>query len=147
MVFFSLLGIFLVDDFHFSDRSLISTVVSLYFPHIIVQVWELLCFRKESHLLILSHEGSTHTLTIIRHLHCILKSSYHNSVYRRVISWAKYGLHGCFPFYIFFFQNVISGTNQRNKKEISRIYLNTTWYITMDWWYSMDIGHFKGRNG
>ena len=36
--------------------------------------------------------------------------------------------------------------NQRGKKVISRIYWNTIWYIAMDWWFSVHIGHFKGRN-
>lgn len=35
---------------------------------------------------------------------------------------------------------------QRSKKEISRLYWTTTWYIGMDWWYSLYIGHFKGRS-
>lgn len=63
------------------------------------------------------------------------------------LCWAKYGLHRFLSFYTFFFQNVVvSGTNQRSKKEIGRIYWDAIWYVAMDWWYPMDRGHFRGRN-
>lgn len=39
----------------------------------------------------------------------------------------------------------MSGTSQRSKKEIGRIYRNPVRYPAMDWWYSTDSGHFRGR--
>lgn len=94
----------------------------------------------------LSGRKYRHTLAVIRNLHCIFKPSYHNiSVYRMLILLSK-----IWPVWIFFWVHFLISKcsyfrHQRGEKVI-RICWNTIWCSTVDWWYSMDIGHFKGRN-